>query len=264
MFKYFVLSLLLITAVFPQQKRALTFEDLWAMKRITSFDLDQQSNRLVFAVTSYDFEKNKGNSDIFIMDADGGNFKQLTDSEKNETQPEFTGLENLVSFIRDGQIFTINPETGIENQLTGFYPGINEYEWSRDGKKILFTSSVFPDCIDQDCNKRKDDSLANSKVKAQIFNKLMFRHWNEWRGDKRSHLFLYDTESKTANDIYPYIQNDIPPLALGSSNDFSFSPAGDEIAFTSNPDVNEAASTNNEVFTIKANNSFNKPVILSE
>jgi len=264
MFKYFVLSLCLLTVIFPQQKRALTFEDLWTMKRITSFDLNQQSNRLVFSVTSYDFEKNKGNSDIYIMDADGGNFKKLTDSEKNETLPKFTGTGNLVSFLRDGQIFTIDPETRIENQLTGFYSDINEYEWSRDGKKILFSSSVFPDCIDQDCNKRKDDSLANSKVKAQIFNKLMFRHWNEWRGDKRSHLFLFDTESKTAADIYPDIQNDIPTLALGSSNDFSFSPAGDEIAFTSNPDINEATSTNNEVFVIKANNSLSKPVVISE
>ena len=70
----------------------------------------------------------------------------------------------------------------------------------------MFTADVYPDCpafteanesehsIPDNCNRDRDAALADSKVKAQIFTHLLYRHWNHFTGDKRSHLFVVDAE----------------------------------------------------------------------
>ena len=62
--------------------------------------------------------------------------------------------------------------------------------WSPDGKNILFTSDVYPECADQACNATKVEEAAQSKVKAQIFTRLLYRHWNAYKEGKRSHIFV--------------------------------------------------------------------------
>ena len=134
-------------------------------------------------------------------------------------------------------------------------------QWSPDGKNILFVSSVYPDCdkaADQDvCNKQEDDKRAGSKVKAQIFTHLLYRHWKTYSTAKRSHLFVQPVKSDgspngKAYDITPG-DHDVPPFSLGGADMYSWSPDGKEVAYTSNIDEVEATSTNNEVFTISLN-----------
>jgi len=44
----------------------------------------------------------------------------------------------------------------------------------------------------------------------------MYRHWNEWRDDKISHLFMMDVASGDAVDLTLGLKSDVPPIALGS------------------------------------------------
>ena len=64
------------------------------------------------------------------------------------------------------------------------------------------------------CNKDRDDALAASKVKAQIFTHLLYRHWNHFTGDKRSHLFLVSVDSEHVRDLTPNDPHDVPPFSL--------------------------------------------------
>src|SRR5438067_2437461 len=52
--------------------------------------------------------------------------------------------------------------------------------WSPDGKTIAFTSSVYPDCKDDDCNSRRDAGKEKNKVKAHVAEHLLYRHWMHW------------------------------------------------------------------------------------
>ena len=53
------------------------------------------------------------------------------------------------------------------------------------------------------CNADRDKALADSKVKAQIFTHLLYRHWNHFTGDKRSHLFLVSVDDGEMRDLTP-------------------------------------------------------------
>jgi dipeptidyl aminopeptidase/acylaminoacyl peptidase len=248
----FLICLTTITNL-AQQKHAMTVEDMWNMKRITSFDLSPDGRNIIFAATAYDMEKNKGNSDVYMINSDGRFLHAIKNSESGESSPKFSVDGNKIAYEYKGNIWLCDLEGNNNSQLTDLYTGASGLVWSKDGRFALFVSSVYPDCTTQVCNEKKDKAAEESKVKASIFTELMYRHWNEWRGEKRSHLFLLDTKSKEFTDLTPGSKYDVPPIALGGDLDYAISPDGKEVAFTMNIDKVLATSTNNDVFIINAN-----------
>ncbi len=134
--------------------------------------------------------------------------------------------------------------------------------WSPDGKWIAFTSDVHPDCANDDCNKKKDEAAENSKVKAHITTRLLFRHWNEWRDVKRTHVFVVSSKGGAARDLTPG-DFDSPPYAAASGVDYAFSPDSQEIAYLRNPDKVEAISTNSDIYVMSLSNGAPRNITAS-
>ena len=87
-------------------------------------------------------------------------------------------------------------------------------------------------------------------MKAQIFTHLLYRHWNHFTGDKRSHLFLVSVDSGAMRDLNPNDTHDVPPFSLEGGGGFDISPDSKELAFTENLDPEPAISTNADIFTL--------------
>lgn len=239
---------ILLTVNFAQEKRAITVNDLWNMKRIGSFDVSPDASKIIFDLTTFDMEDNKGQTDIYLIDSDGTKLKRIVESASS---PQFFDGGKKVYYSKKGQIFVSELNGNNKKQLTNIYTGVSGAELSIDESFLLFSSSVYPECKSQECNKQKDEERDSSKVKAEIFTELMYRHWNDWRGPKISHLFLFDIEKNKYSDLTLNSKFDTPPLALGSANDYSFSPTADEITFVMNESNFLATSTNNDVYIIK-------------
>ncbi|HLW85479.1 MAG TPA: S9 family peptidase [Candidatus Sulfotelmatobacter sp.] len=148
--------------------------------------------------------------------------------------------------------------------------------WSPDGKNILFTSDVYPECNLHDegetaCNNAKLAEASKSKVKALIFDHLLYRHWNAYKEGKRSHIFGVEVPRGDANvtivthilgnprDLTPG-DYDAPVFSLGGQDDYAFSPDGQEICYTSNHDKNPAASTNNDLWIVPVSGGLAKNI----
>ncbi|MBK9097138.1 MAG: S9 family peptidase [bacterium] len=249
--KKIILLILIITAsIIPQSKHAITIDDFWSMKRIGAYDISPDEKTIVFSLTSYLMESNKGNSDLYLINSDGTNLRVFKNSDSGESEPKFSPDGSKIAYIMNSQIFISDIDGKNEKQITNVYSGASGIEWSNDGKKILFVSSVYPDCTTQECNEQRDKQKEESKVKAIVFDQLMFKHFDGWRGDKRNHLFLLDVETGNFKDLTEGSIEDVPTLALGSSNDYNFAPDGTEIAFTMNPEFSTATSTNNEIYLL--------------
>ncbi len=242
--------LILIAIPLAAQKRALTVEDLWKMKRIGGFDISPDGKTIAFAVTTYNMDTNKGNSDIYLIDSDGKNLRPFKNTEVGESSPKFSPDGKKIAYSKKGQIWMANTDGSDDKQITNLYTGASGFVWSKDGKKMLFVSEVYPDCIDQESNEKRDKEKEASLVKASIFTELMYRNFDHWRGDKRSHLFLYNLETNEEFDLTLGSTSEVPPVDLGTAWDYTFSPDGDEVAFTMNTDKVVATSTNNDIFII--------------
>jgi dipeptidyl aminopeptidase/acylaminoacyl peptidase len=255
-FTAFLLIISLIT-INAQTKRAMTIEDMWNMKRIGSFDISPDGKTIAFSVTTYSMELNKGNSDIYLINADGTNLRPYKNSDANESAPKFSPDGSKIAYEYKDQIWIADPDGSNEKQLTTLYTGASGLVWAPDGKKIIFVSSVYPDCNTQECNEQKDKATADTKASGKIFTQLMYRHWNIWRGDKRSHLFTMNLETNQVMDLTAESYADVPPIALGGDQDYAVCPIDQEIAFTfntdawkKNSDTKLSFSTNNEVAII--------------
>jgi dipeptidyl aminopeptidase/acylaminoacyl peptidase len=167
---------------------------------------------------------------------------------------------------------------GKPHQVTNISTGADGAIWSPDGKNIVFVSAVYPDCKDDACNKQRDEEQKKSKVKAKIFSRLFYRHWNAFTEFKRSHLFVVSADANPtggrssatpgnppvrlgpgSQELAPPNQaprdltpgdHDVPPFSLGGQDMYAISPDGQEVAYTSNVDEVEATSTNNEIFIV--------------
>ena len=142
--------------------------------------------------------------------------------------------------------------TNTPRALTALSTGASDAIWSPDGKNVVFVSSVYPDAKSDTANKERDETLKKSKVKAQLFTHLFYRHWNAFTEFKRSHLFVISAEDNldtAALDLTPG-DHDVPPFSLGGQDMYAVSPDGKELAYTSNIDEVEATSTNNEIFIV--------------
>lgn len=244
-------------AVMPQ-KRLMTIDDLWAMERVGKITVTPDGSKIFYASSVYSMELNKGNSSIHAVSSDGSAPKGVKTSEKDESSPAFVPALNKLAYIFNDQIYLCNPDGTGEEQITAYVSGVNSFKFSNDGKYVLFTSSVYPSCgLENECNSTRDFKAEESKVKASIFTELYYRDFNRWRGDKRSLLFLLDVASKKAYELTPGAYYDVPPVALGSENDFNFSPDGKEAVFTANKDKFLATSTNNDIWTVNLQEVIN-------
>ncbi|MGH9560708.1 MAG: TolB family protein, partial [Terracidiphilus sp.] len=213
---------------------------------------------IAYTVTTPDVDANRNASNIWIVSASGGDDRQLTRSGKDQ-RPRWSPDGKTLAFLssRDGaaQIYSIPLEGGEPTRITSLSTGVDNELWSPDGKWIAFISDVYPDCKDDVCNSQRDAEHSKNKVKARVYDKLLYRHWTSWSDGKRSHLFISSAAGGAPRDLTPGVDYDVPPFNLGEPEAISFSPDSRELCFTANTDKDEALSTNGDLFTVATNGS---------
>jgi dipeptidyl aminopeptidase/acylaminoacyl peptidase len=248
-----LLSTLLTVTLMAADRRAMTVEDLWAMKRINDLALSPDGKWLAFSQTCYDMEKNSGNSDLWLLPAGGGTPRQLTSSAKFDGAPAWLPDGTALSFLssRDGssQLYLLPLAGGEARAITHLPVDVEDYLWSADGKQLLFTATVYADAKTLAESAERVEKRDDSKVKARTTDHLFFRSFNQYRENMRTHLFVCDPNGENVRDLTPG-EYDTPPLDLGGSRDFALSPDGAEVAFVRNAEPMPAISTNNDIFLV--------------
>jgi dipeptidyl aminopeptidase/acylaminoacyl peptidase len=301
-----VISLTLTTSVVAQTparsvstgKHPFTFEDMMKLKRVGAPVPAPDGKWVAFDAEDVDLEANTKISHLWIVPAQGGESRRLNPTPNHEERPRFSPDGKRLIWTSKAtdptQIWMcdFDPSAGAlvgqPRQVTNISTGADGAIWSPDGRNIVFVSAVYLDCKDDASNKQRDDDLKKSRVKAKIFTRLFYRHWNAYTEFKRSHLFVISADANRGADILsagtagvsPAASetpdkmsggptagtaaprdltpgdHDVPPFHLGGQDMYAISPDGQEVAYTSNieseagPAFVEATSTNNEIFIV--------------
>ncbi|MCU0798346.1 MAG: S9 family peptidase [Candidatus Thermoplasmatota archaeon] len=247
-------------------KRPFTFDDLMTIERVSTPSVHPSGKYVAFVVSKHDHKGNKVRSTVKLLDMGTLEVRDLTPGEHKDTSPVWSPDGKMLSFVsdrEDGQQLWLLPfENGGEaRKVTSGDGGISNPVWAADSSRLAFSRNVVvsdhwdgsSEGITGDDKEKERTKLArtyglvNERSSARIEEDLLFRHWDNWRDMKRSHLFVLDIGTGDMNDIIP-ADADVPPISLGGTQDFVFSPEGNEIAYVMNPDPVVAVSTNNSVF----------------
>jgi len=225
------------------------------VQRISDPQVSPDGRWVAYVQGAVDFEANKIVNHIWLISRGGGEPKQLTNGEGSDTRPRWSPDSDSIAFIstRGGksQVWILPVHGGEARQLTSLSTEADGVTWARKGDALLFTSDVYPDCGDDACNKKRLEETEKSKVKARVIDELLFRHWNEWRDGKYTHLFTVSAKGGTPIDLTPDAV-DSPTWFLGAPDGYDISPDGSEACFSSNRSGGSrvAWSTNNDLFLV--------------
>jgi len=279
------LLLVFLSALLPlpllAQKHPFTFEDMMRLKRVEEPEPSPDGKWVLFAAVDVDLNANTRTPHVWIVPLAGGEEREII-ADQDADRPRWAPDGKRFAFVstkeRGSQIWIADFDGAAgtvteTHQVTSIATEASGELWSPDGKNILFVSNVYPECDDSvfvkeyNCNLGKLDEQKNSKVKAQIFTHLLYRHWNAYKEGKRSHILVMPApmvdenwdvkEHHFANWLFYHDLTpgdfDAPQFNLGGQDNYAFSPDGQEICYTSNHDPVPAISTNNDLWLVSVN-----------
>ncbi|HEV7891487.1 MAG TPA: S9 family peptidase [Pyrinomonadaceae bacterium] len=226
-----------------------TVQEMLKIQRVSEPQLSPDGRWVAYQIGVPDVAANRSRTQIYLILVSGGEPKQLTNGTSSATTPRWSPDGTRLAFVTGGQVWTMTPEGSDRKQLTNISTGASDPVWSPDGRMIAFASDVYADCKDDACNKQRDEEAEKNPVKAHVASNLLYRHWTDWKGGKRTHVFVVSSEGGTARDLSPG-DFDAPPFSVGDPVDYAFSPDSKELAFARNTDRIEAASTNADIFVV--------------
>ena len=254
-----VCSMMLVVLATPEATAApkgLTIEDMLAMQRVSDPAVSPDGKLVAFAVRETDFDANRGRFDIWVTSTDGGTATRLTAHPENDTDPQWSADGKWIYFMstRSGsaQVWRISPTGGEAEVVTKVPVDVNGFKLFPDGKRLLLAIDVWPDAKTLADSAKRDDDKAKSKIKAQVYDQLLFRHWDTWEDGKYAHLFVW-SPTGAMRDLTPGATTDTPTHPFGGMEEIGISPDGRSVAYVSRVSGRENSwKTNTDIFLVSS------------
>lgn len=150
-----------------QTPRPMTFLDVQNMRSVAGADLSPDGRQMLYALTTPDWQNARRQSDIYLVSTDRGlaSTRQITfTTDKNESSPHWSHDGTFIAFLSDrdaaaarggaapataaapatgggrNQLFVLRLDGGEAKRITDARDGVSNYQFSKDGKTIVYTS----------------------------------------------------------------------------------------------------------------------------
>lgn len=233
-------------------QRAITFQDFAAVRAVGDPQLSPDGQWVMYSVRTTNVDANSRRTATFIRSVVRGDARQFPDANAAAAEARWSPDGKRIAYTSRGQLWIADASGQNQRQLTNLNDGASGPVWAPTGDRIAFTSAVYPDCDTDACDVARAKAADTMKVKAHIADELMYRHWNAWTPETRSHLFVVAPDGSGLRDVTPRVRYDIPPGPFGGSEGYAFSPDGREITYTAKDQGRaDAWSTDINLYTIK-------------
>lgn len=233
-------------------QEVMTPELLWKLQRVSAPQLSPDGTMLLFGVTVYDIDENKGNRDLYTYNLSSKKITHITEFEGSEFNEMWSPDGKKVGFLsgKSGapQLYEANYETGDIEQITDIKGGFNGFKYSPKGNYISFFKDIKMDKKPQE----KYEDLPKADVR--IIDDLMYRHWSAWHDYAYSHVLItpYKKSISEADliDIMGAEKFDCPQQPFGGIEDMTWSPDEKTLVYVSKKlnGIEAAKSTNSDLY----------------
>ena len=233
----------------------MTPEALWAMGRIGGMNVSPDGKKVVYTVAYYSVPENKSNREVFVMNADGSDNKQITKTGFAENEAVLIKGGTKIAFLCNesgsSQLWEMNPDGTDRKRLSDYDKDIEGFAFSPDEKKVLFISQV------KTVNSTADKYPDLDKATGVIITDLMYKHWDEWVTTV-PHPFVADFDGKSISNPVDVMEGELfesPMKPFGGIEQLAWNTTSDKIAYTSRKKTGKeyAISTNSDIYVYDLN-----------
>ena len=209
--------------------RLMTPEALWAMGRISTAEASPDGKQVVYQVGYYSVKANKSRQVICVMNSDGTNNRQLSTSQKSETDPTWIDNETI-AFACGGEIWAMKADGTDRHQLSKTDGQVEGFKFSPDRQHVMILKSIpFHEII-------KENPSDLPKATGRRVTDLMYRHWDHYV-ESIQHPFVFSVGEGFAIatdgvDILEGEPFECPMEPFGGIEQLAWSPDSKSIAYT--------------------------------
>ena len=225
--------------------RQIDIESLWKLERVGGVAIAPDGSAAVCTVTAYSMEKNKGSTGLWLLPCSSRNPRRLTTSGDKDGNPAWSPQGDRIAFLakreqeghkdNERQLYVIPAKGGEAERKSDFAPGIEDFKWMPDGRRIVFISWVWPDTKGARAQAKRHKAFTERKESAYITSEGLYRFWDRNLPMGRvPHLLMLDLESGRITDLFEATRYELPRFDPGASH-FDISPDGRRIAFVHDP-----------------------------
>jgi dipeptidyl aminopeptidase/acylaminoacyl peptidase len=231
-------------------KRPIAPDDLFKIKSVGSPQRSPDGTWVAYTVGTTDLEKDKRDTDLWMVGWDGGEEIRLTSSPDGESTPRWSPDGRFLSFLASrgteeekklgAQVWLLDRRGGEAWRLTEVTGGVDSFVWSPDGRRLVLVVSE-KDPADEP---EKMEGWKRKTTPPVVIDRYHFKQDRDgylkrfW-----THLWLFDVAARKAE-----------ALTSGPGYDGSpaWSPDGTRIAFSSNRGPDPDRNPDSNIFVVEA------------
>jgi dipeptidyl aminopeptidase/acylaminoacyl peptidase len=228
----------------------MTPEVLWSFGRISNVQLSPDRSQILFGITYYSIEQNKGFRDLYLLPVAGGPTKAITNTAVNEAGEVWRPDGQKIGFLSresgSTQLWEMNPDGSERRQISEIEDGISGFNYSPDLKHLAFIKEV------KVIANLKDNNPDLAKANARAYDDLMYRHWDEWV-ETFTHVFVAQVKKGRFDAIVDIMEGqpwESPLKPFGGMEQIAWSPDGTKLIYTCRKKQGKdyALSTNSDLY----------------
>ncbi len=224
----------------------MTPELLWKLGRVGGEIISPDGKNLIYGVTYYDMEANKGERNLYSIPVAGGESKQITTTTGSEAGVQITPSGKM-GYLHKNQWWESNWDGTDAKQISTIEGGIDNVKFSPDGKYVLYSQEVKV----QTSWKERYPDLA--KADAHVADDLMYRHWDAYEDGAYNHVFYasyFDNAFSDPKDIMKGEPFNSPQTPFGGPEDICWDALGTGIIYVCKKKSGKEAalSTNTDLY----------------
>lgn len=239
----------------------LTVDTLNTFSKIHDVAVSPDQNWLLYGVTSFYEDGKKKADDLFLKSLTSANVadKQLTYSTGSEYNVIWSNDNKSVYFLADRtgstQLWNLNLSGGEAKRITNFPLDIEGVKLSSDNKQFAFAMSVLPSCDTLMCTVEHSKKSRNVKHTGQVYDQLFVRHWDTWKDEYRTHVFVSSMDEKgnlsQPIDMQKGWNTDVPAKPFSGMEEVAFTADNKHLVFSAKkPDDKQPMHTNFDLYQV--------------